>query len=678
MQVAVEAHEKVEHDVSSRGIMKNTWLVLGLMITASVIIRYILASINSSAPSIMMNEALYLSVSRSLFDSGNVLLRGNTVAYRYLLYPSLISLLHMLPSSVSIFRGIQFFNAIAISLTAIPGYLLAQKITGSSSKGLFVALLILCMPDMVMVRYIMGESIAYPLMLTLFYFFFLSIENKKKRNAIACGVLAFLLQITQSGFIAIGFTIFVMFLIFWRTERSTARLMQAICGGGIFAILFGIYMYVLHFILGVDISAPGYFANQLPSFNWDNIVIALNGALLYALFVPAAFMVLPIVIPLLTAWRYTGPKCIVLIGLLISMALHIIIIIWTIYVGETTGDPFSTRIHTRHLAMYLPIFVSFLLSEDILEMKIEPGLATACVGLAAGWLLLSARPFASGAVFSVDAHLLSAFLTQSPLNGRVWMPIIWIMVMLYFITAIAKRGLKKEDTVAFSAILLAVMLISNVSSYTFSSRNSNMDFKNDAHEAAAFTGMGTVYVTHTGQLFGEASMAIDIAYRGAIEIISFDDAMSGTLANTIVINPELLYYMVVDAWAEIRHTTNNRYSIIIPHPGRNWVHSALHNFNNRWVQEGSRFTVYDSDILSSSLVHLQLQARAGEGTADLYLTYGDQIHMITLTDTLEWIDVYFEINNHGRPMSIFFSNSRGNIFINTYLVQGIVPTTEVE
>lgn len=673
---------------------KNLKIILSLFILASIIIRYLLASFNSSAPSMIMDEALYFSISRSLFSSAEVLLRGQSVVYEYLLYPLLISPLHALPSSVNIFRAIQFFNAIAISLAAIPAYLLAKKITGFKTKGLLVGIIVLCLPDMVMVRHIMSESIVYPLMLTLFYFFFLAIEDKRPKYALICGILTFLLHITKPGPIVIGLAFVGLFIILFIREKKRERLLEAIYFVGIFVVLFAGYRLFLRFGLGVDLAAAGYYDQQMQPLTRLNIINALNGALVYSLYLPAAFLVLPLLLPLFSAKRLSSPNRLFLSGLSASLLLYLGVIIWTIYIGEMTKDPFATRIHTRYLAMYLPVLFAFCLTEDLVGVKVKPGLIAACTGIAVGWLLLAGKTSGSGVIHSVDAHLLSAFLLQSPLNGHVWMPIIWIGITAYFLYSINQRGFQKKDMTSFSLILLLVLLVSNLSSYALDSYNSNLLYIDEAREAKSLAGNNANYLTKDGQLYWEPSMVIDMAYRGSAAIVSFEDAIEGIdtankiqslvpkkpakfhkaaddkAAANIILNPQLLQNMVIDKSASLEYTANKAYAVITPGAGKGWLHSALYGFNNGWVKEGSSFSLYDPGILSFKEVYLQLQTRAGEGSAKLQLSCGAETREITLSDTLAWYGVYFPVDAQNQPMTITFAASGANVYVKTYLIRG--------
>jgi len=670
-------------------------LILCLMIIVSVIIRYLLAAANSSAPSIIMDEALYFSISHSLVDSGKVLLRGQPVIYEYILYPLIIAPFHDLPAAVNIFRGIQFFNAVAISLASIPAFLITKKLTGSAAKGLFIAAFVLCMPDLIMVRHIMSESVVYPLTLVLFYFFLLSTEDKRPKLAVLCGLLTFLLHITKPGLIVIGVVIAAVFIFLAVSGRNRERLMQAVYTVGTFVVLFVIYKLILHFGLGVNPYAAGYYDHQLPQISWENILNAMNGALVYALYVPAAFMVLPLLLPLSQVRRMEPSRRAFILGVFVALVLHICVIIWTIYIGEMTDDPFVTRIHTRYLAMYFPVFLAFLLTDDMLKAKARPGLIAAFAALASGWLLLADRAIVSGDIFSVDTQLLSAFMTQSPLNGRVWMLLIWITATVYFLYRIKSGGLKKRDIKAFSALVIIVMLITNISGYNFDSHNKNITVADDAREARVLANSDAIYLTAAGQLFWEKSMAIDMAYRGSADIVVYEDAVKGTgisgimhafisekldyslsasqidPAASVIVNSDLMSRMVVDATASLEYTSNNTYAVITPKAGRGWIHSGLYGFNNGWVQNGSGFYLYDTDVISCSDVYLQLYARSGEGNSVLVLSYGEQAQTINLTDTLTWVGAYFTVQDYTQPVNITFLNIGSNIYIETYLVEGV-------
>ncbi len=643
----------------------------------------------------MLDEALYFSVSSSLFGTGEVLLRGQPVVYEYILYPLLLAPLHLLPASFNIFRAIQLFNALLLSSAAIPAYLIGEKITGSRLKGLFTGFFVLCMPDMLMVQHIMAESVVYPLTLWLFYCFLRALEDGGLKSAAACGALAFLLHAAKPGPVIIGAVIAAVLLVLAAARRSRGRLWQFLCGAGVFLALFAAYKLFLHGALGMDALAAGYYSGQLPPLTWGNIANAMNGLLVYALYVPAAFMVLPLLWPLAAQKRLQGEKRVWFLGVMASLVLFIIAIVWAVYIGEMTADPFVTRIHTRYLAMYLPVLLSLCLADDMPRVKVKPWLVACFTGLAAGWLLLAGRASVSGVVFSVDAHLLAAFLIEAPLNGRVWMPMVWMVATSYFLCRMAAKKPGKKGMAAFFALLMLVMLASNAAAYRLDSHNRDALIAQDARQARALAGGDALYLTGSGQQFWEVSMAIDMAYRGTAPIATLEDAIAGTgmcgvlhrftpqkheqalsaplvePAPAIIVKDELLNQIVTDPAAMVEYTTNGTYAVITPAPGRGWLHSALHGFIAGRVQNESRFTLYDAGALSCEKVRLQLYAKADAGTATLVLACGAQAEEIPLTGTPAWVSVDFAVKDHTRPMTVSISSAGESIYVESYLVQGI-------
>jgi len=143
----------------------------------------------------MPDEALYLHLSRSIFDGEGLLMRGQPVRYEYILYSLLLSPLHLLPDGINFFRAVQFVICLMMCSAVYPAFLIGHKITGSKKRALIVALITLTLPDFVLINHAMVESLVTPLILWTFYSFIVLIEKKAFSVRLSAGntILCFLL-----------------------------------------------------------------------------------------------------------------------------------------------------------------------------------------------------------------------------------------------------------------------------------------------------------------------------------------------------------------------------------------------------------------------------------------------------------------------------------------------------
>ncbi|MEI8104373.1 MAG: glycosyltransferase family 39 protein [Actinomycetes bacterium] len=117
------------------------------------------------APWIMIDELIWSDLARGFADNGHLLIRGGTGVDVGPLYPMLLSVSYRLfagvPDAYAAAKGI---NAFAMSLAAIPAYLLARRVV-SRRLALVAAVLTVAVPSMAYTGVLMTENLFYPLFL---------------------------------------------------------------------------------------------------------------------------------------------------------------------------------------------------------------------------------------------------------------------------------------------------------------------------------------------------------------------------------------------------------------------------------------------------------------------------------------------------------------------------------
>jgi Dolichyl-phosphate-mannose-protein mannosyltransferase len=139
---------------------------LGVVVAASACLRYALA-LNDPAPWIFPDEWIYSELARSFASSGHFEVWSSDWPVRTFgpLYPTLISPAYALSESLpQAYEIVKAFNALAMSLAAVPAYLLARRLAGRR-LSLFVAVLVVLVPSMVYTTKVMTENVAYPIFL---------------------------------------------------------------------------------------------------------------------------------------------------------------------------------------------------------------------------------------------------------------------------------------------------------------------------------------------------------------------------------------------------------------------------------------------------------------------------------------------------------------------------------
>jgi hypothetical protein len=138
------------------------WLLLGVLIGASAVVRFVLA-LNKPAPWIFTDSLVYSELAKSFASSGHFAVRdvhasgGYGIVYSVLLSPA-YALFDSVPSAYTAMKAI---NSVVMSLAAVPTYLLARRLVGRWLP-ITAAVLALAIPDLAYTGTIMTENAFYP------------------------------------------------------------------------------------------------------------------------------------------------------------------------------------------------------------------------------------------------------------------------------------------------------------------------------------------------------------------------------------------------------------------------------------------------------------------------------------------------------------------------------------
>ena len=137
--------------------------VLVVLIAVSIVVRYLFARA-VPAPLVMPDELIYGDLARSIAEGGLPAIRGEaTLAYGFL-YPVLIAPAWLTPDGLAAYQVVKLINAICISLSAVPAYLLARRFV-SRRSALLVAGATLAMPAMAYAGLVFTENLFFPVFL---------------------------------------------------------------------------------------------------------------------------------------------------------------------------------------------------------------------------------------------------------------------------------------------------------------------------------------------------------------------------------------------------------------------------------------------------------------------------------------------------------------------------------
>jgi hypothetical protein len=138
------------------------------LVAVSFVVRTALAWLRS-VPALFPDEYIYSSIGRSIAESGRPLIRGGSAHFPALLQPIVTAPAWLIGDVDTAFRVVQAIGALAMSLSAIPVYLIARRLGLSPRISLALAAFTLLVPDLLYASFVSAESLAYPLLLVSVY-----------------------------------------------------------------------------------------------------------------------------------------------------------------------------------------------------------------------------------------------------------------------------------------------------------------------------------------------------------------------------------------------------------------------------------------------------------------------------------------------------------------------------
>ncbi len=178
------------------------WAWLGAIVGASFVLRAWLSR-DMLAPFIMTDELTYAELGRSLAAGGSFAIRDVAVNGYGVLYPVLIAPAYALFDSLTdAYAAVKIVNSLAMSLAAVPAYLIARRVV-PGGLALFGALLAVALPSFVYTATVMTENLYYPLALLVMWTTLLALDHPSWRHALLVLVSLGLAFATRSQAVAL-------------------------------------------------------------------------------------------------------------------------------------------------------------------------------------------------------------------------------------------------------------------------------------------------------------------------------------------------------------------------------------------------------------------------------------------------------------------------------------------
>ncbi len=194
-------------------------LVLGGIVAVSFGLRFAAALVHTT-PLYFPDEYIYSGIARSLAENGRPLIRGQSAHFPAMLEPLLAAPFWLSHDPLVAYRLTQAENALAMSLAAIPVYLLVRKLGGSSGWALAGAALTVASPDVFFASFVLADAVAYPLVLWAVYLGVCALSRPTRANQLGFAAFAGLATFARIQYVFLPVVFLAAALI---VERGSFR-----------------------------------------------------------------------------------------------------------------------------------------------------------------------------------------------------------------------------------------------------------------------------------------------------------------------------------------------------------------------------------------------------------------------------------------------------------------------
>jgi len=194
-------------------------LTLAGIVAVSFALRFVAALVHTT-PVYFPDEYIYSGIARSLAETGRPLIRGHAAHFPAMFEPIVAAPFWLFHDPYLAYRLTQAENALAMSLAAIPVYLLVRRLGGGTWPALAGAALTVASPDLFFGSFLTSDAIAYPLVLGAVYVGVCALARPSRGTQLAFTALAGLAAFTRIQYIFLPVVFLAAALV---VERGSLR-----------------------------------------------------------------------------------------------------------------------------------------------------------------------------------------------------------------------------------------------------------------------------------------------------------------------------------------------------------------------------------------------------------------------------------------------------------------------
>lgn len=449
---------------------KSLWLLLCLY-AGTVLIRYALALLTTSYPTIKIDEFLYSSLGRSIATKGELLYRGQAADYAFILYPLILSPVYLFfGEGAHFYRLIQLWNILLMSTSVFPLFFLGKKM-GLEKRTLIAAALSMMIPDFILGEFIFSEAILFPLFFTLMYCVYSYMDDGRPRWILWAGLIGGLLYSTKPGTV-VPAGVFILFATVRAMIRKDGKNAAWPAGGiAVFLATAAAFWALAKFAFGYQGSFLSIYNAQFNGVQEWHFGVFLKNLAIYPFYFILSCGITGVLCPVISHRTWKAEDKAFWLFAIISLAAMIIGSAWMLEQAEDVNN-----IQTRYVTMYMPLMLLFCFiqgqkAENKKGQKQKlPGIISAAV--LTGYIAVCALIIGCKAnAHSTDTHSQIAVSLLNdrilPLSSEIWGNLIILLLctaaFLLFLKCSGKKGF---NTICVS-VMAGTMLINGICGYSF-------------------------------------------------------------------------------------------------------------------------------------------------------------------------------------------------------------------
>jgi hypothetical protein len=455
VDVAARAAESALSTPLARLAAVPARFVLAGIVGVSFAVR-LLAALSHATPLYFPDEYIYAALSRSLAESGRPLIRGASASFPALLEPLLAAPFWLAGDPMLAYRLTQGLNALAMSLAAIPVYLLCRRLGLGSKFSLGAAAIAVASPNLLYASFVLADPIAYPLVLGALCAGVHALARPARGSQLAFVALAGLATFARVQYVILPVAFAGAALLLERRRVLRAHWLPLALFAAPVAValalgpgrLLGYYSGVAH--LDVELGDVVHWAGV------DAMMLAYSAGWVL---VPGALLGLALA---LARPRFAAERAFALLALLFAAGLFLEASLYA-----ASG---STRYQERYLLTLLPLVAPAF---GLFVARARPR-RLALLPIAAGLVLLSVLVPLSGftaAENKQDSPLLFAvFRLESAIGTADGALAVAIAAALLSALAVAIGGTRAGAALAF-AVTIGIGAVASAAAFDFDAKN---------------------------------------------------------------------------------------------------------------------------------------------------------------------------------------------------------------